>query len=188
LNDERTAQEIRGEVSVLIRTDAQTLYEYLIDFTRHTEWNANLYRVWRTNEGPPGVGARYRAREGPPPVGLIGQLQMGLFYLVGLVQGTATASESQVMAADPGRRITWSAHLPRRGGDFNRSEWEVLLEPEGELTRVTQRFCYRPQTSTARRMIGSAARIQSACEVNIRSLKTVVESSQVTQTEPGRRG
>ena len=60
-----------------------------------------------------------------------------------------------------------------------RSEWEFILQPQGEATRLIQRFCYRPQTTGAARMIGTAGvdGLTRACAVNLARLKTVAEQN-----------
>ena len=72
---------------------------------------------------------------------------------------------------------TGCAGIPRGEGYFNLAEWEFLLRPHGETTRLIQRFCYKPQALSAARMIGAAGSdgISRACAINLAHLKTVAE-------------
>src|SRR3954454_10611171 len=99
--------DITGTTSILIQAPVETIYDYLIDFTRHAEWNANLTKVSQVSAGPIGVGARFRAQEGPPPVSLSRRLRAILFFMAGLASGAKSYSEAEITALEPGRRIAW---------------------------------------------------------------------------------
>jgi uncharacterized protein YndB with AHSA1/START domain len=170
--------KITGTASVVIQAPAETIYDYLLDFTKHSEWNANISKVWQVSEGPIGVGARFHARESAPPVSLIRQLKSMAFFMAGLVTGTRPFSEAEITALEPDRRIAWVGRLARRQGDFNRAEWEIVLEPQPGGTLLTQRFQYFPQTAAARGMvaaIGGSRGIENACAVNLGLLKARLE-------------
>jgi uncharacterized membrane protein len=174
-------QEFSGETSVVIQAPTQTVYEYLADLGRHSEWVENLAKVWQVSPGTSGVGTIYRAQESAPPVPPLTKMRMMYFFIVGLITGTKPYSEAEITALEPGKRIAWLAGLRKGTGWFNRAQWELLLEPQAGATRVTQRFRYMPQTSTAARMIGSAgaAGIAQACAVSLRRLKEVMEARTV---------
>jgi uncharacterized membrane protein len=173
-----TIMKITGKATITINAPAATIYDYLLDFTRHPEWVANLGRVWKVSDGPIDVGTRFRAQESAPPVPLLKRLRSMVFFIVGLAQGANSFSEAEILALEPGRRIAWAGKVARRQGDFNRSHWEIVLEPRNGATYLTQHFQYDPQTAAARRMVaalGGAAGIEIACGVSLARLQAVLE-------------
>ena len=173
-----TTLDITGETSILIQAQAETIYDYLLDFTRHPEWVANVGKVQKVSEGPTGVGTTFRAQEGPPPVSLGRKLHSMLFFILGMVQGAKSYSEVEITALEPGRRLAWLGRVRRGQGEFNRSQWEISLKPESGATRLNQRFHYQPQTKAAERMVlalGGAPGIEAACAVSLARLKQRLE-------------
>jgi hypothetical protein len=170
-------ETIQGETEQVILVPSAALYTYLLDFTRHPEWSTNLSSVRQVTPGPVGVGTIYRAKEGPPPVPLLTKARMMRHFVAGLLHGAKPYSQAEITALEPGKRIAWRAGIPRDTGYFNLAEWEFLLQPQGDATRLIQRFWYRPQTPGAARMVGAAGveGIRSACAVNLARLKTVAE-------------
>jgi hypothetical protein len=174
-------ETIQGETELLIRVSEMALYTYLLDFPRHPEWSSNLSKVSQITPGPIGVGTRFRTQEGPPPVPLLAKVRMMRHFIGGLLRGAKPYSQAEITALEPGQRIAWRAGVPRGAGYFNLAEWEFLLQPQGAGTKLIQRFCYRPQTSGAARMIATAGvdGITRACAVNLARLKTVAEQKLV---------
>jgi hypothetical protein len=174
--------EPRGETSVVVQAQAQAVYDYLLDFTRHSEWVDNLSKVSQVSQGPIGVGTVFRAQEGPPPVSLMKKLRMMVYFIAGLTGGAKPYSQAEITGLEPGRRIAWRAGVPKGAGYFNLAEWELVLEPQAQGTRIIQRFHYIPQTPTAERMVGavSAADLEKACAASLERLKKVLEQ-RVTQ-------
>jgi uncharacterized membrane protein len=168
---------IQGETEQVINVPSATLYTYLLDFTRHPEWASNLSRVSQVTPGPIGVGTIFRTQEGPPPVPLLARLRMMRHFVAGLLSGARPYSQAEITALEPGQRIAWRAGIPRGEGYFNLAEWQFILQPQAEATRLIQRFCYKPQAPAAARMIGTAGSdgITRACAVNLARLKTVAE-------------
>jgi uncharacterized protein YndB with AHSA1/START domain len=169
--------EVTGETTILIQAAPQTVYDYLVDFTRHPEWVANLSKVTKVSNGPIDVGAIFHAQESAPPVPFLRKLNMMRFFIAGLIAGTKPYSEAEITALENGKRIAWKAGLRKGNGWFNQVEWELLLQPQGQGTKLTQRFRFQPQTATAARMIGAAGEggIAQACAVSLQRLKTVLE-------------
>ena len=171
--------KITGQISIIIQAPAHDVYEYVLDFTRHPEWVANLSKVTKQSNGPIGVGSLFRASEGPPPLSLGQKAKMMFFFMVGMAaMGVKPFSESRITALEPDRRIVWQAWLPRREGNYNQAEWEITFEPQNGSTRLTQRFGYQPQLWAARQMVGPAEDIEQACAVNLANLKAVLEEKQ----------
>jgi uncharacterized membrane protein len=170
-------ETIQGEAEQVITVPSAALYAYLLDFTRHPEWASNLSKVSQVTPGPLGVGTIFRTQEGPPPVPLLTKMRMMRHFVGGLLRGAKPYSQAEITGLEPGRRIAWRAGIPRGEGYFNLAEWEFILQAQGEVTRLTQRFCYRPQTAGAVRMIATAGAegISQACAVNLTRLKTVAE-------------
>src|SRR6266478_4806257 len=135
-------ERISGEVSQVVAVPVADVYAYLVDFSRHSEWTHNLDRVWQVSDGPVQVGTHFRAQEWAPPVSRARRLASMVFFIAGLAQGARAYSESEITDLEPDRRIAWSAWVPGRRGEFNRSEWELVLTPTdaGTSTRIDQRF------------------------------------------------
>jgi uncharacterized membrane protein len=169
--------ETSGETSVVVQAPAQAVYDYLLDFTRHSEWVYNLSKVSQVSQGQIGVGTVFRAQEGPPPVPLMKKLNMMIYFIAGLTSGAKPYSEAEITALEPGRRIAWRAGIPKGAGFFNLAEWEFIFEPQAQATHITQRFHYHPQTSTAEHMVGavSVSDLERACAASLERLKTVLE-------------
>ena len=170
--------ELTGEAVVLIQAPADIVYDYMADFTRHSEWNKNIYKVWQTTKGLISVGSRFKAMEGAPPASLGKQMRAMVQVMAGMLQGAKAFSEAEITALEPHQRIAWVGIFPKNIGEFNRAEWDVELEPVGNATRVVQRFRYLPQTPAARQMLavlGDADGIAQACTINLNQLKQRLE-------------
>jgi len=169
--------EVSGETSTVIQSPPQAVYEYLLDFTRHPEWVANLSKVTKVSAGAIGVGTVFHARESAPPVSFLRKLNMMRFFIAGLIGGVKPYSEAEITALEPSKRLAWQAGLRKGHGWFNRAEWEISLQAQGEGTQLTQRFRYRPQTLTAARMVSAAGDggIEQAVAVSLQRLKRVLE-------------
>src|SRR5262245_57031010 len=170
-------ETIEGETEQVITVPSAALYSYLLDFTRHPEWASNLSRVSQVTPGPIAVGTIFRTQEGPPPVPVLTRLRMMRHFVGGLLSGAKPYSQAEITALVPGQRIAWRAGIPRGAGYFNLAEWEFILQPQGEATRLTQRFCYNPQAPGAARMVGVAGAdgIPQACAINLAHLKAAAE-------------
>jgi hypothetical protein len=98
-------------------------------------------------------------------------------FIGGLLSGAKPYSQAEITALESGQHIAWRAGIPRGEGYFNLAEWEFILQPQDEATRLIQRFCYKPQAPGAARMIGAAGvdGITRACAINLAQLKTVAE-------------
>jgi uncharacterized membrane protein len=176
---------VQGENTIVIDAPARMVYDYLLDFTRHPEWVANLTEVRQSSPGPIGVGTSFQAQEGPPPVPMLRKVRMMVYFIAGLASGAKPYSQAEITALEPGRRIAWRAGIPRGTGYFNLAEWEFVLQTEGQATRVTQRFFYQPQAPAAARMIGAAGEggIERACAVSLARLKAVLEQGLTQASE-----
>lgn len=170
--------ELTGEATVIIQAPADVVYDYTADFTRHSEWNKNIYKVWQTTKGAISVGARFKAMEGAPPAAIGKQLKAMAQVIAGMLTGAKVFSEAEITALEPHQHIAWVGIFPKRHGEFNRAEWDVQLVSLGSATCVVQRFRYLPQTSAARQMLtalGDADGIAQACAVNLNQLKQRLE-------------
>lgn len=169
--------EVTGETAVQIQATPQRVYDYLVDFTRHPEWVANLAKVTQVSPGAIGVGTVFQAQESAPPVPFWRKLNMMRFFIAGLITGTKPNSEAEITALEPGKRIAWKAGLRKGNGWFNRAEWEILLQPHGSGARLTQRLRFLPQTATAARMVNAAGDggLAEATQVSLQKLKQILE-------------
>jgi uncharacterized membrane protein len=169
--------DVVGQTSIMINAPVQEVYSYLLDFTRHPEWVKNLQRVRQESGGPIGVGATFQTQEGPPPVTFGQKLSMMFYFLTGVLSGAKTYSRAEITGLEPNRRIAWKAGVPKGNGYFNLAHWELLLEPQGQATRLTQRFTYQPQNGLAQRMVDAAGAngLEQACAVSLGQLKQRLE-------------
>jgi hypothetical protein len=173
--------ETTGEISIMIKAPVSTVYDYLVDFTRHNEWVYNLTKVRQVSPGSIGVGTVFQAQEGPPPLSLPRKLRMMVYFIAGLATGTKPYSQAEITSLEsrPGgeRRIAWRAGLPKGEGWFNVAEWEFILRPQAQATYLTQRFRYKPQTAAAARMVSAAGDggLERACAVSLERLKVIME-------------
>ena len=145
--------ELTGEASVVIQAPVELVYAALADFTRHSSWNKNIYKIWQITPGPVAVGTRFRAMEGAPPAALGRQLRALGHIMAGMLGGAKPLSEAEITALEPGRRIDWVGIFPGRHGEFNRAEWQVELMPSDGGTRLVQRL---PGNAVATSMIAPA--------------------------------
>jgi hypothetical protein len=151
--------EISGETTITLQVPNNVVYDYLLDFTHHPEWVQNLSRATKVTDGPIGVGTTFKTQEGPPPVSTRQKLKMMVYFIRGVVSGAKSYSMTEITALEPGRRIAWTAGIPKGDGHFNAADWEFVLEPLGQYTHLTQRFTYRPQEPAAPPNIGAARRV-----------------------------
>jgi|GEM_PF-1813979 len=167
-----------GQATISIQAPVEVVYDYLLDFTKHPQWVKNISKVQPLNNGPIGVGSQFKASEFTPPVSFLKMITATLHYAISTFSGTKSYSLAEITTLEPHRHIAWTGRLPRGNGDFNRSEWEIVLEPQGATTQVTQCFRFSPQTERARHMLealGGTAGLSEACLVNLERLKYILE-------------
>lgn len=180
-------ETIQAEATIEIAAPAQQVFDYLVDLSRHPEWVANVSKVTPLTDGPARVGSRYRASEGPPPVSTGRRILSMIPFIGGLIGGAKPYSEAEITAIEPGRRVAWSALLPKGEGAFNRVDWEIVLEPAAGGTRLIQRSIWKPPTRGARRMIaalGDGPGISGAMLQSLRRLKTRLEQAGAPVARP----
>ena len=134
----------KGDVSINIQAPAKTIYDYLLDFTRHPEWNHQPVKITKISDGPIGVGSTFHAEERPPEdtPWIFSKIILPVWLLV---LGARPHTEAEIMALEPGKRIAWRASAPGRRGIVTKAKWEIMLEPQAEGTKLTQRFDLMPQ-------------------------------------------
>jgi hypothetical protein len=167
-----------GQATISIQAPVDVVYDYLLDFTKHPQWVKNISKVQPLGNGGIGVGSQFKASEFTPPVSFLKMIAATIQYVISTFSGTKSYSLAEITALEPQRRIAWIGRLPRGNGDFNRSEWEIVLEPQGTTTQVTQQFRFSPQTERARRMLealGGTTGLSGACLVNLERLKHILE-------------
>ena len=134
---------IKGEKSILIQADTQAIYDYISNFTRHTEWNYQPTEITKITEGPTTIGSVFRAKEQPPDIApwLVARI---IGPLINKLTGGKGYTEAEITAMEPARRLAWKAVAPTRKSYLMKAEWEILLEAQGDATRVTQRYHFMP--------------------------------------------
>lgn len=167
----------KGERSIVIEAPCDVVYNYLSDFTRHTEWNYQPTEITKVSGGPIDVGTVFRAEEQPPGNApwIVRNVMLPLMMRF---LGWKGYTEAEITALEPGRRLAWEAALPLKGGDyFMKADWEILLEPQNGSTRVRQRYHYKPQHGLAKRAESEQSAKSTAEEVdgNLARLKEILE-------------
>jgi uncharacterized protein YndB with AHSA1/START domain len=179
--------DFSGERTVLIQAPVRTVYDYVSDFPRHIEWNHQPTKMTQLTDGPVGVGSTFRTVEQPASnsswfIKVIGPLLMSMM-------GSAGYTEAEITALEPDRRVAWKAAAPhKKGGYLMKAEWEIILEPQGEATHLTQRFHYMPQTKMGERIDAESSARNTGEEVehNLNRLKSMLEAQNVIQEAPNR--
>jgi uncharacterized membrane protein len=171
--------EFKGKTSITIQAPVEQVYTYLVDFQRHTEWVQNISKVTKLSSGTIDVGTVFRTEEGPPPVPLGTRLKMMVHFMSGVFSGAKTYSEATITGLETNHRIAWEAGVPKGNGKgyLSFAEWEFILEPQGNSTRLTQQFRYAPPDPKGQRMIGAAGAdgLTRACALNLERLKLCLE-------------
>ena len=114
----------QNQVSIEINAPPETVYAYLQDLSRHSEWSSNVRKIELTNGAAGTVGAEYTASEEVPK---------GL------------TSYARITALDAPRRIAWQSTDHR----VFRTEWEFLIAPKNGGTELTQHVEFYPLTLPA---------------------------------------
>jgi uncharacterized protein YndB with AHSA1/START domain len=111
------------------------VFEYLADFSKHGEWVAGeIISQEPTSAGPIGQGTVLRTREAMKP---------------GSKMVATTICEITTLTAP--RLIEWRARTAATGGPMAmRSKWAFEIEPDGVVSRVTQRVTFDPPNRSSR--------------------------------------
>ncbi len=174
---------LKGEREILIQAPVDEVYEYLCDFTRHTEWNYQPTEITKVSEGPVDVGTVFRAQERSPSRGPWIMRKVEAIVLRRMAGKGYT--EAEITAMEPDRRLAWKAAFPlRTGGYWMKAEWEIVLEPQNGATRVRQRYHFKPP-AIARllfkiifKAVGSeraSKQMTEEIDANLARLKEIVE-------------
>ena len=108
----------RHAESILIDASPEALYDLVSDIGRTGEWSPICRTCWWRDEAGPRVGAWFVGRNE--------------------ADGRVWETESQVVAADPGREFAWLV-----GGRYAR--WGYLIEPIGpDRCRLTESWEFLP--------------------------------------------
>ncbi|MCV7420638.1 SRPBCC family protein [Mycobacterium yunnanensis] len=104
--------------SVVVETDADTLYALVSDVTRIGEWSPQCRACWWDEGDGPSVGSYFTGRND---------------------DGSRTwETRSRVVAADPGREFAW---VVNEGW----VRWGFTLEPAETGTRLTESWAFQPE-------------------------------------------
>ena len=178
MNDSDTFLE--GKREILIPVPADEVYEYVCDFTRHTEWNSQPMEITKVSKGPIDVGTVFRANEGSPSTGPWILLKAHDIMLKLLPWEGYT--EAEITALEPGRRLAWKAAFPlTTGGYWMKAEWEIELASQNGATRVTQSYLYKPQHYIPKIMFKIVGRERASkpvaknIDANLSQLKEILE-------------
>ncbi len=172
--------EARFEQSITIQAPANKIYDYVADILRHNEWNKQPEVMHQITPGPIEVGTIFRAEEGYPRDLPIPKKVMFTIMkpFMKLFMGATGQTEAKVVALEPGKLVAWNARLPARKIDLMRMNWKIVLEPNGDVTKVTQQ-CHMcpPDDSPLANMINDDLVKTSKGEVsaNLELLKNIME-------------
>jgi uncharacterized membrane protein len=103
-----------SRLSIDIAAPIDTVYDYLSDFERHSEWSLGVSEIKQTKPGTSGVGAEYEVNEVVP---------------------VKFVSFTRVTALDRPNRIEWESW----DGKTLKVSWTFELSAAGKATRVVQR-------------------------------------------------
>lgn len=168
---------IQGERSIVIEAPVEIVYQYICDFTRHTEWNHQPTRITKVTEGPTTVGSIFRAEERAPGQApwFVAKIMLPVMWkFVGMKGYT----EATITAMEDNHCLKWNARAPGRDGNYMEADWELQLEAQGGAkTRVTQRYCYMPKRDFMDGMSERMAeQIKEEVGVNLAVLKAKLEN------------
>jgi uncharacterized protein YndB with AHSA1/START domain len=167
---------LKGEREILIQAPVDEVYEYVRDFTRHTEWNYQPTEITKVSDGPMEVGTVFRTEERPTGTApwIIRKIMMPLlFKFVGFQRYT----EAEITGLEPGRRLAWAAAAPLKGGGYlMKMDWEIVLEPQNGATRVRQGYHLKPEHKVMKIMGERAAEgTVEEVDANLARLKDILE-------------
>lgn len=108
-----------AEVSVTVPVPPEAVWAVVVDVTRTGEWSHEARRVaWAGGATAAVPGARFRGRNQMGPV--------------------VWWRACEVVRADPPHELVWRTVPSRLLPDS--TVWRITLQPEGDGTRITQRF------------------------------------------------
>lgn len=169
-------KEMKGQTSIFIEAPPAKIYDYMLDFTKHPEWNYQPVKVSKTSEGPIGLGSTFSTIERPPEntPWIANKLFVPLFIFI---IGAKPYTEAEITSLTPHQSIVWEARAPVRNGYAMKANWEIVLAPQNQGTQVTQRFHYMPQNWIARMMVNEklGRQIAEECDRNLARLKGILE-------------
>jgi uncharacterized protein YndB with AHSA1/START domain len=183
-NSDVLSTVLKSEREILIQAPVDEVYEYICDFTRHTEWNHQPTEITKVSEGPIDVGTRFQAKERSPGQGPWIMRKVEEIVLRRIAGKGYT--EAEITAMEPNRRLAWKAAFPlRTGGYWMKAEWEIELESQNGATRVRQRGHGKPQLDVARfsfktiiKIMGSeraSKTLADEVDANLTRLKEILE-------------
>lgn len=172
------------ETSIVVNAPANVVYDYLVDFPRHVEWNHQPTRMVPLTEGPVQVGSQYQTYEQTAKNASVGTKLMFTLLnpIAKLMWGTADYTVATITALEPNERVAWKARLPStRKGDIMRMNWELRLQSQNGLTKVVQRCeIVPPAESPTFGMVNEDSVSQGRAEAtaNLQRMKAIVEGRQ----------
>jgi uncharacterized membrane protein len=175
--------EFTGERTVLVQAPIETVYEYMSDFPRHTEWNHRPTEMIKVTDGPIGVGSVFRTKE--RAASNLPWLLRLLSPLMEVLLGGTGYTEAEITVLEPNRRVAWNGAVPlKKGGFMVKAEWEIRLASQGEATQVTQWFHLNFLGKIGERMNPETTARMSGEEVarNLTRFKEIIEM----QSEQGK--
>lgn len=137
--------ETRSEIE--IAAPIKTVYEYLADFTRHSEWSTGVAELAPTSGGPMAVGAEFEAHEVVP---------------------VTFTTYTRITALEPSQRIAWEGW----DGQMMKVHWVFELNAQNGRTRLVQRARFEPATLLGR-IILTVMRKRQVPKENAQSLARI---------------
>ncbi len=135
------------ETSIDIAAPVETVYEYLADFPRHSEWSTSVGELVPVSNGPIAVGMEFEATEEVP---------------------ARFTSYTRITVLEPGRRIAWESW----DGRMMKVKWEFELSPQNGSTHLVQRARFEP-TSLVGRILLATIRKRQIPKENAQSLMRI---------------
>ena len=135
------------ETAIDIATPVETVYEYLADFPRHSEWSTGVAELVPVGEGPVTVGMELKATEKVP---------------------ARFTSYTRITGLEPGRRIAWESW----DGRTMKVKWAFELSPQNGSTHLVQRAHVEP-TSLLGKILLAIIRKRQIPKENAQSLAQI---------------
>ena len=136
------------ETSIDIAAPVETVYEYLADFSRHTEWSTGVAELTFVGDGPIAVGTEFQATEEVP---------------------ARFTSHTRITALEPEQRIAWESW----DGNMMRVKWAFKLSSQNGRTHLVQRAQFEP-TSLVGRILLATVRKRQIPKENAQSLAQIM--------------
>jgi len=141
-----------------IASDVETVYAYLSDFSRHSEWSSSVVVMEQLTSGTPGVGTEFKASEIIP---------------------TKITSFCKITVLEPPNRIGWESTDHR----IFRTRWTFGLDARQGGAHVVQHVGFEPLGLLGRLLLLLRKRqVPQENQQSLRRIKGILEGKAPPKT------